>query len=95
MSVNKLADVLSLRRRLSDNRAVVPQKMAHKEFAEIFLELLHSHLRSAVARLDVVSVYLNCHVLTHVHGVRETVIDWVQLLEHHEEVSKEHHHFVR
>jgi hypothetical protein len=45
MSINKLTDVLSLGWRFLDDRAVVSQKMAHKEFAKVFLELLHGNLR--------------------------------------------------
>lgn len=83
VSVYELTDILSLRRRLSDDGAVVPKEMAHEEFAEVFLELCHSHLGSAVGGLDVVSVDLHRHVLAHVHCVGEAVVDWVQFLEHH------------
>ena len=41
-----------------------------------------------------VHVDLNGQILAHVHCVGETVIDWVELLQHHEEIGEENHHLV-
>ena len=80
VSIDELTDVLPLWRGFSDDRAVVSKEMSHEELAEIFLELLHGHLRNGVGRLKLICVYLHSHVLAHVHGVGERVINWVQLL---------------
>ena len=68
--------------------------MSHKELSEIFLKLLHGHLRSAVGSLNMVRIYLNRHIFAHVHSVSEGMVDRVQLFEHHEQISEENNHFV-
>ena len=68
--------------------------MPHEELSEIFLKLLHRHLRSAVGSLNMVSINLNRHILTHVHSVSERMVDRVQLFEHHEQISEENNHLI-
>jgi len=82
MSVYELTDILSLGWEFLDDRAVISQKMTHEELSEVFLELLHSNLRSTVGALTstVVDIDLHSEVLAHMHGIGETVINWIQFL---------------
>jgi hypothetical protein len=43
----------------------------------------------------VVNIDLHSEVLAHMHGIGETVINWIQFLKHHKEVCEEDNHLIR
>jgi hypothetical protein len=75
MSVDQVTDMLSLAGRLCDDRAIVSEQVRHEESVEVLLV----SARWLVVKIIVVD--FPSQVLDHVHGVGETVIDWIQLLQ--------------
>ena len=62
--------------------------MRHEESVEV---LLVSTLWLVV---EIIVVDFPCQVLDHMHGIGETVIDWVQLLQENQKIGEEDNHLI-
>ena len=96
MCINKLTNILSLGWRLPNNWTIISQKVTHEKLAKVFLELLHGDLWSAVRWLHASVVHVDLHgqVLAHMHSIGKTMVNRIQFLQHHKEVSEENDHFI-